>query len=1017
MDALSTRPSAGKSIKFTAIRCSELQLRPLLRDDPVALEGILREKQPALCLISERHLVRILDRLIERGVRVSLNPRLPVWVNRDQLPSEYVIDSAHDRVLFLTPPDDRLLYDLSDDAILAAYTRLLFRAEIQAKPVVADWFLKLPVSVRDEIRFVLEAESQLPTDATDTELSHAFVPLWLDATLYAPDSLADWFPLASQHRKTLAELSSSFDANTLFLKYPVPIDAPPVARVFEQRIKKPDSKATAYIAKLGNRVRAAVMYMRLANDGPEKNRTWYVAAARRELRDGLIPKLDRVFGWKKKRADRWTQALFALLSLTQDGRWPYATRALYDLQKLASDLGQPLYRVAAIDWLISFGRRPLKQPLDRVRDVILLRRLARAESHVQRASLGVNERDELLTLFHEEMHEVEVRIRASLGPVIQHVAEDVGFQTANITERVALQKLIAELIDRLCERGFLRMSDLRDAIARNALKLADVRGPIELFQGDFLLKMDARLSVELPGIYHKGEVYLRAIQRVSAISFGTKVGRFLTRYVAIPFGGAFFGLEFLQHIVHGAQGIIRIIAKTPHDQQTHIHLMTLPSVLIVGFLAIFIAYSRIGRSIAMAIVSRLRSVFATLFVEVPLAIWSSPPVRFALNNRISRAFSRWMMVPFAVSAFVLLALINWDFSFDDALEFCGVLFVLATAVWASPYGQRQADHFGEVTADSWRNFWWNLLPGTFTWIVWAFRELMGLFERGLYAVDEWFRYREGQSRESLIFKVIFGLIWFPVAYLFRFAFYLLIEPQVNPVKHFPVVTVSHKVIWPMVPQLSAWTGISPWTVGMFVNGVPGIFGFMAWELMANWKLYRANRSPHLEPQTIGHHGETMRGLFRVGFHSGTVPKLYRKLRKHHEAATPDRRRLAREHHDLEHLQHAIANLIEREILPLWNQNPELHECQIAVASVTLGCQSATIVLSAATGGEPLQLLIAMKDEQIVGTVSEYGWAKSLSAPAMQSLKTGIHGAFAFCAVAEPDSLDRAGWVAFWSNPH
>ena len=636
---------------------------------------------------------------------------------------------------------------------------------------------------------------------------------------------------------------------------------------------------------------------------------------------------------------------------------------------------------------------------------------------MQRASLATNEREELLSLFHEEMHEAEVRIRASLGPIFEKVAEDVGFQTTNITERVALQKLIAELIDRLCERGFLRMSDLRDAIARNALKLADVRGPIELFQGDNLLTMDARLGVELPGIYHKGEVYLRAIQRVSAVSFGTKAGRFLTRFVAIPFGGAFLGLEFLQHIVHGVQGIIRIIAKTPHGHHTHIRLVTFPDVLIVGLLAIFIVYSRIGRSLAMAVASRIRLIFTAIFVEVPLAIWSSPPVRFALNNRISRAFSRWLMVPFAVSVFVLLALINWDFSLDDALEFCGVLFVLASAVWASPYGQRQADHFGEVTADSWRNFWWNLLPGTFTWIIWAFREIMGLFERGLYAVDEWFRYREGQSRESLIFKVIFGLIWFPVAYLFRFAFYLLIEPQVNPVKHFPVVTVSHKVIWPMVPQISAWTGISPWTVGMFVNGVPGIFGFMAWELMANWKLYRANRSQYLEPQTIGHHGETMRGLFRVGFHSGTVPKLYRKLRKHHEAATPDRRRLAREHHDLEHLQLAIANLIAREILPLWNQNPELRDCEIAVASVTLGCQSATIELTSATGGQPLRIVIAMQTGQIVGSVPESGWAKSLSATAMHALETGIHGAFAFCAVAEPGALDRAGWVAFWSNPH
>ena len=40
---------------------------------------------------------------------------------------------------------------------------------------------------------------------------------------------------------------------------------------------------------------------------------------------------------------------------------------------------------------------------------------------------------------------------------------------------------------------------------------------------------------------------------------------------------------------------------------------------------------------------------------------------------------------------------------------------------------------------------------------------------------------------------------------------------VNPVKHFPVVTVSHKVIWPMVPQFAEMTGVSVVTVSMFVN--------------------------------------------------------------------------------------------------------------------------------------------------------------------------------------------------------
>src|SRR4030095_209119 len=79
-----------------------------------------------------------------------------------------------------------------------------------------------------------------------------------------------------------------------------------------------------------------------------------------------------------------------------------------------------------------------------------------------------------------------------------------------------------------------------------------------------------------------------------------------------------------------------------------------------------------------------------------------------------------------------------------------------------------------------------------------FKMLANWVERQLYAVDEWLRFRGGDSQGSLARKAILGLLWFPIAYVFRFVFYLLVEPQVNPVKHFPVVTVSHKLLLPLV---------------------------------------------------------------------------------------------------------------------------------------------------------------------------------------------------------------------------
>ena len=50
----------------------------------------------------------------------------------------------------------------------------------------------------------------------------------------------------------------------------------------------------------------------------------------------------------------------------------------------------------------------------------------------------------------------------------------------NLPERVARKKLIEELLDQVCQRGFLTMGDLRDAISRNNLKLPDLSDPVAI---------------------------------------------------------------------------------------------------------------------------------------------------------------------------------------------------------------------------------------------------------------------------------------------------------------------------------------------------------------------------------------------------------------------------------------------------------------------------------------------------------------------------------------------------------
>src|SRR5262249_167894 len=98
-------------------------------------------------------------------------------------------------------------------------------------------------------------------------------------------------------------------------------------------------------------------------------------------------------------------------------------------------------------------------------------------------------------------------------------------------------------------------SDLRDAISRNQLKLPDLGDPQDFLQGDPLLRLDRRLATLLDGVYQRGEFYLRWLERLTALNFGTKLGRRLTLFVTVPFGGAFLVLEAIQHFLLAPLGV------------------------------------------------------------------------------------------------------------------------------------------------------------------------------------------------------------------------------------------------------------------------------------------------------------------------------------------------------------------------------------------------------------------------------------------------------------------------------
>ena len=109
----------------------------------------------------------------------------------------------------------------------------------------------------------------------------------------------------------------------------------------------------------------------------------------------------------------------------------------------------------------------------------------------------------------------------------------------------------------------------------------------------------------------------------------------------------------------------------------------------------------------------------------------------------------------------------------------------------------------------------------FRWIADTFHQLLEGLERFLYSVDEWLRFRSGENRATVVSKAVLGLMWAMVSYVVRICVNLLIEPQLNPIKHFPVVTVSHKILLPTINKVGKAHDRPRWAPLAGISAGPG----------------------------------------------------------------------------------------------------------------------------------------------------------------------------------------------------
>jgi len=172
---------------------------------------------------------------------------------------------------------------------------------------------------------------------------------------------------------------------------------------------------------------------------------------------------------------------------------------------------------------------------------------------------------------------------------------------------------------------------------------------------------------------------------------------------------------------------------------------------------------------------------------------------------------------------------------------------------------------------------------------------------------------------------------------------------------------------------------------------------MVWELKENWKLYASNRAANLEPVPIGSHGETVLRLLRPGFHSGTIPKLYLRLRRaeRHGQQNTVREIVAALHH----VEESVGRFIERELLALLRRSKGWAGLTIEAGAIRLATNRIAVTLRCPMlGPKPLEFALDYQSGWLLAGVLESGWLPKLNADQRQTLAAALAGLYKMAGV-------------------
>ena len=1009
------------------------------------VERQFREREPAACFVMSRVVRRVLqDQLGITSPWVPPPHRESCVISRDRLfwlASKDELGIARDvplpqRLMLIARPEPDELARFTRDALLRYYWRHLFHARIDFELEPRTSAVQMPLAdLRqriaqlgqtqfDEIRSVLQTEQRLRKPDDLRQVYAEFVAVYHELRVFAPELVPLYFPSLAVPDEVLKVIGQDCDADAVLeaTRPPElanaeptlrPVPPPTTAEALLEQVAESTSRIAPrrcdalvrraeLLRQKGNNVRAALTLRRALDVSPIERRDEIRLRLLGEV-ELLVYRLQTALELSPEKVAPWRAMCERLLPAARRGFFNANARLLYDLQQVCLDHEQEIYRVDLWDWLISRGKRPLKRPLPNQRVVLMSKHLRSAAQRVSTVLIDDAGRRELGELLHAAADAARRILRKRFEPIVEESLTKARFIPQNVVERVAFRKVTHELLDGVVQRGFLTLGDLRDAISRNQIKMTDLQSFQEFREGDPLLTADRLFATRLEGVYERGPFYLCWLQRANSLAFGLPWCRLVTKYVALPFGLAFLALmavEELAHLLHHPPpppppdptiaAVDAVVPPTPGAHPRHYLVYGHWRMFWLGCLFAALIHLPRFRDAVFLVLRRTWKLLRIAVVEIPQRIAAFPIVAWLQSSFPMLLFRRFLLLPLVLSAaFIWLLPALGAYSPIEGWWRIPV-FLAAMVLLNSRIGRDTGELTREFIGRTWYRIRVHLLVGLVTLIIDTVRWLMDGVERILYAVGEWLRFRGGQSQLTLGIKAVLGLVWMVVNGVIRFCITLLIEPQINPIKHFPVVTVSHKLVLttlslPLVNVLEKlhYDHASAITLtGLILSGIPGIFGFLAWELKENWRLYAANRPRTLRPVLVGHHGESLRRLLSPGFHSGTIPKLFARRRKaaRQTAELVDQRidkqawYTERLHHEAE----AVRHFVERELIALLKESRTFRDRSLHVGSVELATNRIRVSIEDHhLPGEPVVIQVCEQSGWLIASVCDLGWLGEL----------------------------------------